>query len=157
MRPFNTYGPRQSARAVIPTIITQLLAGAETLHLGSLEPTRDLTFVTDTAAGFIALAESEETLGRDVNLGVGSEISMGDLARKLMDILGREVPIDTDDQRLRPALSEVERLGLGQLACAGPLADGSPSSRSTRDSPARSSGSPTRRIAPGYKAGIYNV
>lgn len=110
VRPFNTYGPRQSARAVIPTIITQLLGGAEELHLGSLHPTRDLTYVTDSAAGFIALAECDEAVGRDVNLGVGEEISVGDLAALLMDITGREVPIVSEDERLRPGKSEVERL-----------------------------------------------
>ncbi|MBN2839416.1 MAG: SDR family oxidoreductase [Coriobacteriia bacterium] len=110
VRPFNTYGPRQSARAVIPTIITQLLGGAEDLHLGSLHPTRDLTYVTDSAAGFIALAECDEAVGRDVNLGVGEEISVGDLAALLMDITGREVPIVSEDERLRPGKSEVERL-----------------------------------------------
>lgn len=110
VRPFNTYGPRQSARAVIPTIITQLMAGAEDLHLGSLHPTRDLTYVTDSAEGFIALAECDEAVGRDVNLGVGEEISVGDLAALLMDITGRTVPIVTKDERLRPDKSEVERL-----------------------------------------------
>lgn len=110
VRPFNTYGPRQSARAVIPTIITQLLAGADVLHLGSLHPTRDFTFVTDTAAGFIALAESDDALGRDVNLGVGAEISVGDLAAMIMKIMGQNVQIESEDQRLRPSLSEVERL-----------------------------------------------
>jgi NAD dependent epimerase/dehydratase len=109
-RPFNTYGPRQSARAVIPTIITQLMSGVAPLKLGSLHPTRDLTYVTDTAAGFIALAEADAAIGRAVNLGVGSEISIGDLAAKLMDIVGVRVPIESEDQRLRPSLSEVERL-----------------------------------------------
>lgn len=110
VRPFNTYGPRQSARAVIPTIITQLFSGAEEIHLGSLHPTRDLTYVTDTAAGFIALAECDEAVGRDVNLGVGEEITIGDLATLLMDITGRQVPIVSKDERLRPGKSEVERL-----------------------------------------------
>jgi NAD dependent epimerase/dehydratase len=110
VRPFNTYGPRQSARAVIPTIITQLMSGAEELHLGSLHPTRDLTYVTDSAAGFIALAECDEAVGRDVNLGVGEEITVGDLAELLMDVVGRRVPIVSEDERLRPDKSEVERL-----------------------------------------------
>ena len=109
-RPFNTYGPRQSARAVIPTIITQLLEGAEELHLGSLHPTRDLTYVTDSASGFIALAECDEAVGRDVNLGVGEEISIGDLAAMLMEVTGRQVSIVSKDERLRPDKSEVERL-----------------------------------------------
>jgi len=110
VRPFNTYGPRQSARAVIPTIITQLMSGAEELHLGSLHPTRDLTYVTDSAAGFIALAECDDAVGRDVNLGVGEEISIGDLATLLMDTVGRTMPIVSKDERLRPDKSEVERL-----------------------------------------------
>jgi NAD dependent epimerase/dehydratase len=110
VRPFNTYGPRQSSRAVIPTIITQLMSGAEELYLGSLHPTRDLTYVSDTAAGFIALAECDEAVGRDVNLGVGEEISVGDLAALLMEITGRECPIVSKDERLRPGKSEVERL-----------------------------------------------
>ena len=109
-RPFNTYGPRQSARAVIPTIITQLLAGAEELRLGSLEPTRDLTFVTDTCAGFVALGSCDEAVGRNVNLGAGREISIGDLAAILIDITGSKAPIVSEEERLRPAKSEVERL-----------------------------------------------
>lgn len=109
-RPFNTYGPRQSARAVIPTIITQLLSGADEIHLGSLYPTRDLTYVSDSASGFIALAECDEAVGRDINLGVGREVSVGDLAELIMDIAGRRARIVTSDERLRPKKSEVERL-----------------------------------------------
>lgn len=110
VRPFNTFGPRQSARAVIPTIITQLMSGADELHLGSLHPTRDLTYVTDSAAGFIALGECDAAVGRDVNLGVGEEIAIGALAELIMDVVGRTVPIFGDDQRSRPERSEVERL-----------------------------------------------
>jgi NAD dependent epimerase/dehydratase len=110
VRPFNTYGPRQSARAVIPTIITQVLAGVDELKLGSLAPTRDLTYVTDTASGFVACAEADDAVGRDMNLGVGEEISIGDLAALIMETIGREVPIVTEDTRLRPDKSEVERL-----------------------------------------------
>jgi NAD dependent epimerase/dehydratase len=110
VRPFNTYGPRQSARAVIPTIITQLLAGAAELHLGSLAPTRDLTFVSDTCSGFVALASSDEAVGRDVNLGTGREISIGDLAAKLMGVVGATAQVVTDEERVRPDGSEVERL-----------------------------------------------
>lgn len=110
VRPFNTYGPRQSARAVIPTIATQLLGGVEALHLGHLSPTRDLTYVTDTAKGFLALATCDRAVGRDINLGVGEEISIGDLAHMIMSVVGREVPIVTESERERPALSEVERL-----------------------------------------------
>ena len=110
VRPFNTYGPRQSARAVIPTIITQLLAGVPELKLGSVTPTRDLNYVADTAAGFIALAECDAAIGRDVNVGAGREISVGDLAAKLIEITGTEARIVTDEVRLRPGKSEVERL-----------------------------------------------
>jgi len=110
VRPFNTYGPRQSARAVIPTIITQLLSGADALHLGAVSPTRDLTYVDDTVEGFIALAECDAAVGCDVNLGYGEDIAIGDLAGLLMDVTGREVPIVTEHERLRPENSEVERL-----------------------------------------------
>jgi dTDP-glucose 4,6-dehydratase len=109
LRPFNTYGPRQSARAVIPTIITQALAG-RAVRLGALSPTRDLTLVTDTAAGFICAGEAPAAVGRTINLGVGSEISIGDLAKRIESLLGREIEIVSDEQRLRPAGSEVERL-----------------------------------------------
>lgn len=110
VRPFNTYGPRQSARAIIPTVISQILDGKETLSLGNLTPTRDLTFVSDTVSGFLAAAASSETVGETVNLGTGSEIAIGDLVAKIARIMGREVKIDSDEQRVRPAKSEVERL-----------------------------------------------
>lgn len=110
VRPFNTYGPRQSARAVIPTVISQLLDGRDTLSLGNLDPTRDLTFVSDTVSGFLAAAALPETVGETVNLGTGSEISIGDLVSKIARIMGREVRIASDEQRVRPAKSEVERL-----------------------------------------------
>ncbi|MGD0997854.1 MAG: SDR family NAD(P)-dependent oxidoreductase [Thermoleophilia bacterium] len=109
-RPFNTYGPRQSARAVIPTIIGQLSAGRREIHLGALHPTRDLTFVTDICAGFIALARCDAAVGRDVNMGSGREISIGDLARKLIALVDPQALLVADEERLRPALSEVERL-----------------------------------------------
>jgi NAD dependent epimerase/dehydratase len=110
VRPFNTYGPRQSARAVIPTIISQLMAGSGVLRLGSLAPTRDLTFVTDTVAGFIALAECDETVGRVVNLGTGTEVSIGDLADSLVRMIAPETRIEVEDARIRPSASEVGRL-----------------------------------------------
>jgi dTDP-glucose 4,6-dehydratase len=109
IRPFNTYGPRQSERAVIPTIITQALS-QETITLGNLKPTRDLNYVADTTAGFIAAAEHPDALGQVVNLGTGKEISVGDLAKKIIHLLGVEVTIQTDQKRLRPDLSEVDRL-----------------------------------------------
>jgi dTDP-glucose 4,6-dehydratase len=109
LRPFNTFGPRQSARAVIPTIITQALIG-DTVHLGAVTPTRDLTFVHDTADGFIAAAEAPAAVGRTINLGVGREISVGDLAGRIRALMDREVTIEHDARRDRPAASEVERL-----------------------------------------------
>lgn len=110
VRPFNTYGPRQSARAVIPTIVTQLLAGAREVKLGAVHPTRDLNYVTDTAAGFIALAECDAAIGREVNLGSGREVSIGELAAMIIDRIAPGATVVADDQRLRPAASEVERL-----------------------------------------------
>lgn len=109
VRPFNTYGPRQSARAVIPTIITQCLAG-QTVKLGNLDPTRDLNFVADTASGFLAAASSENAAGQTYNLGTGREISIGDLARLIGQLAGSPVEVVTDGQRIRPEGSEVERL-----------------------------------------------
>lgn len=110
VRPFNTYGPRQSDRAIVPTIVSQLLWGDGRLQLGSLHPTRDLNFVADTVAGFVAAAESDAAEGEVVNLGTGREVSIGDLAKLLMEIVGKDVPIETRDERKRPAASEVERL-----------------------------------------------
>lgn len=109
-RPFNTFGPRQTARAVIPTIASQLLSGATELKLGALSPTRDFNFATDTAAGMIALALCKAAEGEVVNIGSGEEWSIEQTARLLMEITGREVPIRCDEQRIRPAGSEVNRL-----------------------------------------------
>ncbi|MFF0505490.1 GDP-mannose 4,6-dehydratase [Streptomyces fimicarius] len=110
VRPFNTYGPRQSARAVIPAILAQLHSGAREIRLGSLTPTRDFTYVTDTAAGFLALADCDRALGESVNLGTGREISVGDLAKALIAASGRDAEIVVDPARLRPSGSEVHRL-----------------------------------------------
>jgi NAD dependent epimerase/dehydratase len=112
-RPFNTYGPRQSARAVIPTIITQLAAGQRTLRLGALQPTRDFSFVADTVAGFINAAQADAAVGEVTNFGSGFEISVGDTARLIMEVMGaeaRQATIVEEGQRLRPPGSEVERL-----------------------------------------------
>ena len=109
IRPFNTYGPRQSARAIIPTIITQLLDGNK-LSLGNLQPTRDLTYVSDTVEGFLKLAESPKAVGQTFNLGVSEEISVGELAQKLQNLAGRKSKIEKEQQRVRPKGSEVERL-----------------------------------------------
>jgi len=110
IRPFNTYGPRQSARAVIPTIITQIAAGARTLKLGALTPTRDFNFVRDTVRGFVAVAECDAAVGQVINVGSGHEISIGDTARLIADLMDSEIAIESDEPRLRPAGSEVERL-----------------------------------------------
>ncbi len=110
IRPFNTFGPRQSARAVIPTIITQVLSGVSEIKLGSLLPTRDFCYVKDTVEGFIKIAESSETIGTVTNIGTGKEISIGELANSIIRVIGRDVKVVSDDQRLRPKFSEVERL-----------------------------------------------
>lgn len=108
-RPFNAYGPRQSMRAVIPTIITQALTKDE-IHLGSVSPTRDLTFVLDTVEGFIRVAESPRSVGEVINIGSGFEISIGNLAAKICSLASRDVPIVSEEQRKRPSKSEVNRL-----------------------------------------------
>jgi len=109
-RPFNTFGPRQTARAVIPTVASQLLAGAQVLKLGAVTPTRDFNYVTDTVAGFLALAESNAVDGAVFNIGSGEEHSIAEVAKLLMEIIGRTVPIVCDNERMRPPESEVNRL-----------------------------------------------
>lgn len=109
VRPFNTYGPRQSARAVIPTVISQMLT-MERIKLGALSPLRDFNYVGDTVSGFLAAAVSEKTVGEVVNVGSGREISIGDLVELIQKLVGRNVVVETDEQRIRPAGSEVERL-----------------------------------------------
>jgi NAD dependent epimerase/dehydratase len=110
VRPFNTYGPRQSARAIIPTIITQLLAGFEEIKLGDLTPTRDLLFVKDTAKGFIAIANSDALIGQDCNIATNSEIAMQEMADTILELINPKAKIVQDEQRIRPAKSEVFRL-----------------------------------------------
>jgi NAD dependent epimerase/dehydratase len=110
VRPFNTYGPRQSARAVIPTIITQLLNGKQEIKLGALRPTRDLLFVKDTVAGFLAIAASDEVKGEEINIATQQEITVAELAQKIIDLINPAAKIVSDEQRLRPDKSEVERL-----------------------------------------------
>lgn len=110
MRPFNAYGPRQSARAVIPTIISQILVGKEEIKLGALTPTRDFNYVKDLAAAFIAIAESDKTIGEVINAGSNFEISIEELAKLIMNLIGKEVKILCDEERIRPDKSEVNRL-----------------------------------------------
>ena len=110
VRPFNTYGPRQSARAVIPTIITQLLAGKERIKLGSLTPTRDFNYVKDTVNGFISMYRSEKTIGQEINIATQQEISIGELAEELIRQINPKARIECEEGRLRPEKSEVNRL-----------------------------------------------
>lgn len=110
VRPFNTYGPRQSARAIIPTIITQLLVGKEEIELGNLDTTRDLNYVLDTVKGFVEIEKSDKTLGEEVNIASQTEISMKDLANKLIKLINPAAKIKINQQRMRPEKSEVVRL-----------------------------------------------
>jgi NAD dependent epimerase/dehydratase len=110
VRPFNTYGPRQSARAVIPTIITQLLVGQRQIQLGDLTPRRDLNFVYDVCEAFVAVARSDSTIGQEINIASGQEIAIGDLARKIIEQIDPSAQIVTDADRIRPQASEVQRL-----------------------------------------------
>lgn len=159
-RPFNTYGPRQSARAVIPTIITQIASGQRKIKLGAMNPTRDFNYVADTVAGFIAAMQSDAGLGQVVNFGSNFEISVGDTVRLIAEVMGVEVEIESDEARLRPANSEVERL----------WADNSKAKELFGWSPAYAGREGFARglketvdwfVQPGnlenYKAGIYNV
>ncbi|WP_279386943.1 NAD-dependent 4,6-dehydratase LegB [Lucifera butyrica] len=110
IRPFNTYGPRQSARAVIPTVITQIASGKRKIKLGALHPTRDFNYVVDTVRGFIAAAESETAIGEVINIGSNYEISIGETVKLIAEVMGADIEIVTDEIRLRPVKSEVERL-----------------------------------------------
>lgn len=110
VRPFNTYGPRQSARAIIPTVITQLLSGEKQIKLGNLAPTRDLTFVKDTCKGFLEIYKSDKLFGEITNIGMNDEISVVDLVHKITNLMGKEIEIVNEEERIRPENSEVERL-----------------------------------------------
>jgi len=110
IRPFNTYGPRQSSRAVIPTIISQILSGKSEIKLGSLTPTRDFNYVKDTVEAFVKIAESDKTIGEVINAGSNYEICIGDTVRKIIGIIGKDVKIICDEERIRPDNSEVNRL-----------------------------------------------
>lgn len=110
VRPFNTYGPRQSARAIIPTIITQLINGKDEIKIGNLKPTRDLNYVKDTVNGFISIAKSDKTIGEEINIATSTEISIGDLAKLLIEMINPKAKILCEQYRYRPSKSEVERL-----------------------------------------------
>ena len=118
VRPFNTYGPRQSARAVIPTIITQIASGQRAVKLGSVHPTRDFNFVADTVAGFIAALRTKAGIGEVINIGSGFEISIGDVAQTIAQLMGAKIEIEQDAVRLRPERSEVDRLWASNVKAA---------------------------------------
>jgi NAD dependent epimerase/dehydratase len=153
VRPFNTYGPRQSARAVIPTIISQALAGGD-VRLGSLTPTRDLNYVDDTVDGFIRVGMAPDAVGQVVNVGSGREISIGDLARLILGLVGSRSRIVADDQRVRPERSEVERL-LCDASKAKQIAGWQP--RVTLEEGLARTVAWFRDHAHRYKSDIYNV
>ncbi len=156
VRPFNTYGPRQSARAVIPTIITQLLAGAASIRLGNLDATRDFNYVKDTADGFIAAMEADQAIGEEINLATGVEISIGDVARRLIGLINPAATIETDESRIRPGKSEVERLlGCNRKMLA--LTGWAPKVRLEQGLAETVAWFSRPENASGYKAGIYNI
>lgn len=154
VRPFNTYGPRQSARAVIPTIISQLLAGRETIKLGSLTPTRDFNYVKDTVAGFIALSQSEKAIGQEVNIATMQEISIGELAWTIIAQINPKAQIVCDEQRLRPEKSEVNRL-LGDNTKIKSITDWTP--KYTFEQGIAETIAWIREHMDSYKVDIYNV
>lgn len=154
VRPFNTYGPRQSARAVIPTIITQLLSGKEEIKLGALTPTRDFNYVKDTAAGFIAIAESDRTIGEEINIATQREISIGELAGEIINQINPNARIVCDEQRLRPEKSEVNRL-LGSNEKIKRLTDWLP--QYTFERGIKETITWIKRNMNAYKSDIYNL
>jgi NAD dependent epimerase/dehydratase len=156
VRPFNTYGPRQSARAVIPTIITQLLSGIEEIKLGSLHPTRDFNFVKDIVNGFIAIAEAQGTIGEEINIASQQEISIGQLAREIMDQINPMARIVSEDIRIRPEKSEVERL-LGSNDKIRRLTGWKPEYTLTQGIRETITWFRDKKNLQGYKWNIYNV
>jgi dTDP-glucose 4,6-dehydratase len=154
VRPFNTYGPRQSARAVIPTIISQLLAGETQIKLGSLTPTRDFNYVKDTAAGFMAIAKADQTVGEEINIATNQEISIGQLAQELIRQINPKAEIICDEQRLRPENSEVNRL-LGSNEKIKKLTDWRPSY--TFEQGLAETVQWIKGNMGSYKTGIYNL
>jgi NAD dependent epimerase/dehydratase len=156
VRPFNTYGPRQSARAFIPSVITQLLSGKKEIKMGALEPTRDLVFVKDTAEGFLRILRATETIGEDVNIATGKEHSIGEVAQTLIDLISPEARIVMDEKRLRPAKSEVMRL-LGSTEKLERLVSWKPSTSLAEGLKETISWFKETHNRAGYKADVYNV
>lgn len=160
IRPFNTYGPRQSARAVIPTVITQIASGGRKIKLGAVHPTRDFNYVKDTVRGFIAVAEADQAVGEVINIGSNYEISIGDTVKMIAQAMGTEVEIETEQIRLRPDKSEVERLWADnskakKLTGWAPLYGGRDGfARGLRDTAAWFSDKENLKR---YKADIYNI
>lgn len=154
VRPFNTYGPRQSARAVIPTLITQMLAGQKELRLGSLRPTRDFVFVKDTVEGFVEIARADVAVGEEINIATQQEISIGDLVEKLKRATGSDAVVVAEDQRMRPDKSEVFRL-LGANEKIKRLTDWQP--RVDLDQGLQQTVDWFRENGKSYKSGIYNI
>lgn len=154
VRPFNTYGPRQSARAVIPTIITQLLAGKESIHLGALSPTRDFNYVKDTVQGFIAISRSDKTIGEEINIATQQEISIGQVAREIITQINPKAEIVCEEERLRPEKSEVNRL-LGSNEKLRRLTDWEP--RYTLEQGLHETIEWMKDNLKSYKTDIYNI
>jgi dTDP-glucose 4,6-dehydratase len=160
VRPFNTYGPRQSARAVIPTIITQIASGQRRIKLGAVSPTRDFNYVADTVAGFVAALRAEKGAGEVVNIGSNFEVSIGDTSKYIAEVMGVDLEIETDEARLRPEKSEVERLWAdntlaGKLFDWRPQYGGIDGFRRGLAQTAEWFSDPSNMT--GYKAGIYNI
>jgi len=156
VRPFNTYGPRQSARAVIPTIITQLLAGEKEIKLGALSPTRDFNYVIDTVTGFIEIAESNKAIGEEINIATEREVSIGELAKELIRQINPEARIICDEERIRPDKSEVNRL-LGSNKKIKELTNWNPKYTLEEGIKETIEWFKVRENLNGYKSNIYNI
>ncbi|MBF0479355.1 MAG: SDR family NAD(P)-dependent oxidoreductase [Candidatus Omnitrophica bacterium] len=156
VRPFNTYGPRQSARAVIPTVICQLLSGVKQIKLGAVHPTRDFVYVKDTVQGFIEIAKADQAIGQDINIATQSEISIRDLAQNIITLMGSSARIEEDQDRLRPKLSEVERL-YGSHAKLKQITGWSPACALQDGLNETIAWFRQSKNIQGYKSGIYNV
>jgi len=156
VRPFNTYGPRQSARAIIPTIITQILNGIGQIRLGDLTPTRDFNYVKDTCSGFLSIAQSDSTIGKEINIATNSEISMSEIFEMIKEILGSKVRNLSDEQRIRPPKSEVLRL-FGHNSLITSLTDWQPKYTLEQGLRETIEWFSIRQNLDKYKAGIYNL